>query len=269
MTFAGLHVTKCRLCGQPRAGVEGLCSDCSRALTRARQGPAALRSAPSASARKPRGVERIVLTSPVESESARSPARGRAVLWAAMGVVAVVLVLALMGGRSPVRPAEPKVAERAARTVPILLDAPSESEPAEAAFVPAPQDHESVGAQSPSLPHESTRASVTRPTRSAASASPGARPAPDAKSGGDALRANAVAAPTPVVEPPVQQAQARTSAAPSTASGDDAQALASALENCSGEKFLAGVICEQKVRLRYCEGKWGQVPQCTPKPRVD
>ena len=70
----------------------------------------------------------------------------------------------------------------------------------------------------------------------------------------------------PEVEPPVQQA--RVNVAPS-ASNSDEQSLASALEKCSSEKFLAGVICEQKARLRYCEGKWGQVPQCTAKPRVD
>ncbi len=50
---------------------------------------------------------------------------------------------------------------------------------------------------------------------------------------------------------------------------DDGQVLASALEKCAEEKFLAGVICEQKARLRYCEGKWGQVPQCTARPRPD
>ena len=47
------------------------------------------------------------------------------------------------------------------------------------------------------------------------------------------------------------------------------KSLTTALKKCSDEKFVAGVICEQKARLRYCEGKWGQVPQCTAKPHVD
>jgi hypothetical protein len=70
----------------------------------------------------------------------------------------------------------------------------------------------------------------------------------------------------PDAEPPVQHAS--MSVAPSASSSDE-QSLAGALEKCSAEKFLAGVICEQKARLRYCEGKWGQVPQCTAKPHVD
>jgi hypothetical protein len=267
MTLAALHVTKCRLCGQPQAGPEGLCSDCSRALARARQGSAALKSAPAASPRKARAVERIVLTSPVESEVVRTPARGRAVLWAVIGMVAVVLVLVGTAGLSPPRIVEPKVSERAARIVPPLHEPASENDdPAETEALPAPQRKASVGDESPSSQKESTRAPVTRPARSAASALSGARPASDAKSG-DAAGANGAAAPTAEIEPPVQQAHANVAA--SGANGDDGQALASALERCNEEKFLAGVICEQKVRLRYCEGKWGQVPQCTAKPRVD
>jgi hypothetical protein len=249
MTLTALHVTKCRLCGQPQAGLEGLCADCSRALTRARQGSAALKGAPAASARKARAIDRIVLTSPVESEDARSPARGRAVLWAAIGVVAVVLVLAATAGLSPPRPVEPRVSQRTPRIVPPLIEPAAEDEPTEAEAVPTPtQRKAAVGAESPSLPSDSKRAPVTRSARGSASASSGMRAATDAKSGGDDARANGTTAPAPDPEPPVQQA--RASMAPSNASGDDAQALARALEKCSEEKFLAGVICEQKVRLR-------------------
>jgi hypothetical protein len=259
MPLDALHVTKCRLCGQSQAGREGLCSDCSRALTRARQGSAALKSAPAGSARKARAVSRIVLTSPVEPEKPRQPANGRVVLWAAIGVVAVVLVLGITAGLSPPRTVEPKVLERATKAVlPPLLEPASENEPAES--VPAAPNTPLMAAEPPSPPKESKRTSATRPARAAASAL-----ASDAKSSPDAASANGAAAPQ--IEPPVQQA--RVNVVPSAASGDDDQALARALEKCGEEKFLAGVICEQKVRLRYCEGKWGKVPQCTAKPRVD
>jgi hypothetical protein len=33
--------------------------------------------------------------------------------------------------------------------------------------------------------------------------------------------------------------------------------------------FLGRVVCEQKVRLQYCEGQWGKVPQCPGGPNAD
>ena len=38
--------------------------------------------------------------------------------------------------------------------------------------------------------------------------------------------------------------------------------MAEGIARCGGENFFAGVICEQKVRLQYCEGYWGRVAQC-------
>jgi hypothetical protein len=67
-------------------------------------------------------VERIVLTSPVDGETGRAPARGRAVLWAVTGMVALVLVLAATAGRSPQRTVEPNAPAHAARVVPPLLE---------------------------------------------------------------------------------------------------------------------------------------------------
>jgi hypothetical protein len=214
-------------------------------------------------------VERIVLTSPTEGENARRSARGRALLWAVTGMAAVVLIFVATAGRSPQRAVEPKAAAHATRIVPPLLEPTSEDLQLDAAQggaapLPAPQPSTPTVIE-PLPPEKSPKAPATRPARVAASAS-GARAPSDAKSGGDTSRANAVAPPMPDVEPPVQQA--RMSVAASTSSSDE-QSLASALEKCSNEKFLAGVICEQKARLRYCEGKWGQVPQCTAKPRVD
>ncbi len=267
MSLAALRMLKCRLCAQPSAGSEGLCRDCSRALARARRGSAVLKGASTGLPRKPRMVERIVLTSPADAENARTPARGRAVLWIVTGMVALVLVLAAMAGRLPERAVEPKVSERATRVVTPLLEPTSENlqadaAPAGAAPLPAAQRGTPVVANPLPLQKESQKSPATRPARAAA----GVRSPSNAKSADDASRVNGASAPIPEVEPPVQQA--RVNVAPSTASSDE-QSLANALEKCSEEKFLAGVICEQKARLRYCEGKWGQVPPCTAKPRVD
>ncbi|HVN35324.1 MAG TPA: hypothetical protein VMU96_08725 [Casimicrobiaceae bacterium] len=259
MTFAALRVTKCRLCGQPPGGRGGLCSDCSRALARARQGPASSRSGSAGAAHRQRMVERIVLTSPVDPEPARSSKKAGAALWATVGVVAVVVVLAAAANFSLPRPADVKVGERPARVLPRLVESATEGEPADA-------ESSAVSAKmaaDTALPsQDSAPASVHRPVRGA----PPVRAAADAKAG-DASHTSAVVLPQPAIEPPVQTARANI--APSPAAVDDDQALAGMLEKCGEEKFLAGVICEQKVRLRFCEGKWGQVPQCTKKPHVD
>ncbi len=192
-----------------------------------------------------------MLTSPVDPEPARSPKKAHAALWATIGVVAVVAVLIATANLTPSRPVEIKVSERPARTIPPpMLEPGTQSEPLE----PEPPAPQKV-AEPPPLPKESTKA--LRPQRSA----PAPRPVVEPKA------TDAAPAPAPQVEVPVQQARAST--APTPANAGDGQTLATMLEKCSEEKFLAGVICEQKVRLRYCEGKWGQVPQCTKKPHVD
>ena len=69
-------------------------------------------------------------------------------------------------------------------------------------------------------------------------------------------------APTePAVVAPVPQAEmvppAREAPAP-----DRWQVMADQVARCGRESFLAGVICEQRVRLKYCEGYWGVAAQC-------
>lgn len=38
------------------------------------------------------------------------------------------------------------------------------------------------------------------------------------------------------------------------------------LSRCTREDFIARVICDQRVRLRYCDGYWGKVTQCPGNP---
>lgn len=91
--------------------------------------------------------------------------------------------------------------------------------------------------------------------------------APDtaASSQGDAVDtpdpapAEAAGTPAPVAAP----------AAPEPAVADRWQAMNAAIAACRRETFLAGVICEQRVRLRYCEGFWGDVPQCGKRSPSD
>jgi hypothetical protein len=69
-------------------------------------------------------------------------------------------------------------------------------------------------------------------------------------------------APTqPAVVAPVAPADlvppAREAPAP-----DRWQVMADQVARCGREGFLAGVVCEQRVRLKYCEGYWGVAAQC-------
>jgi hypothetical protein len=59
-------------------------------------------------------------------------------------------------------------------------------------------------------------------------------------------------APAPVIAPPVPEAPPP----------DRWQLMADSISRCGREGFFAGVICEQRVRIKYCEGHWGQAAQC-------
>lgn len=73
-----------------------------------------------------------------------------------------------------------------------------------------------------------------------------------------------VAAPPPAVSAP--QAPVRTAqpanVAPAAPVPDRWAQFAEDLHHCERETFLSRVVCDQRVRLRYCDGYWGKVPQC-------
>jgi hypothetical protein len=34
------------------------------------------------------------------------------------------------------------------------------------------------------------------------------------------------------------------------------------LARCASGDFFGRILCDQRVRREYCDGRWGQVPQC-------
>jgi hypothetical protein len=46
------------------------------------------------------------------------------------------------------------------------------------------------------------------------------------------------------------------------AAPDRGQLLAAALARCSGDNFFSRMACEHRSRAQYCDGLWGQHPQC-------
>lgn len=57
-----------------------------------------------------------------------------------------------------------------------------------------------------------------------------------------------VPAPTPLATPPRPV--------------DRWQQMASDMVNCPRENVFSRAVCEESIRLRYCEGYWGSVPEC-------
>ena len=50
---------------------------------------------------------------------------------------------------------------------------------------------------------------------------------------------------------------------------DKWQLMSAALARCGSEGLLSRYTCEQRVRLQYCDGSWGQVSQCVSGPIND
>jgi len=263
---------KCRLCGQPTAGPDKLCGDCARALRRAREGSAAVRNVPMSPASRADAAVATVAPRPLMLTSAPAPGWRRRVAWAAVGLVAIGIVY--LAQREPDRRHASDAVVVVDRSLAPLAErsdvdsvpgsTPLETLPSTArvktAGVPAP----SAARATPRVPARAnagtTGAKVPtnlEPGSGSSPYTPAIEAAPRKPDGGTQSETEA------------SQQLARASFPQSAATADGAQALAGALEKCGEEKFLAGVICEQKARLRYCDGKWGQVPQCTSRPRAD
>lgn len=91
--------------------------------------------------------------------------------------------------------------------------------------------------------------------------------------GSKSARTKLVAPPVPaVVEAPIPA----PIAAPAVAAPvreppkpDKWQLMDAALIRCGNQNLFARIACEQRVRLQYCDGAWGQVSQCVSGPVND
>jgi hypothetical protein len=75
------------------------------------------------------------------------------------------------------------------------------------------------------------------------------------------------AAPAVVAEAvPVPERPQVAAAAPKAPVVDRWTQMNDELSRCTREDFISRVICDQRVRFRYCNGYWGAVPQCPGNP---
>ena len=90
-----------------------------------------------------------------------------------------------------------------------------------------------------------------------------------------ARKAAVATAPKSPPAPPVVQPEAAPAPAPPPVAAAPRKAapavdrwvlMAEELSRCTREDFISRVICDQRVRFRYCEGYWGKTPQCPGNP---
>ncbi|TMH62117.1 MAG: zinc-ribbon domain-containing protein [Betaproteobacteria bacterium] len=76
-------------------------------------------------------------------------------------------------------------------------------------------------------------------------------------------------APQPSPKAPAKPAPVVAAAPAAAAEPDRWQMYADAMGRCGREDFFKRFSCEQRARLYYCEGYWGQVAQCPSAPTRD
>ena len=278
---AGPPSVKCRICGRATGRSSKLCDQCIAAVKRARQVPTIT-------------SQFLPHTGPDIDEQAtasgsRSALRRRSSRWswlpttpgawgvlvaftvfgAAVGVTGYLAVQeiterAVLIGMPPVAP-DPAGAR--ASVAPTDESAERVAPAASMETVDAPTfDSAPVITEPPQQTLAPERAGLRRPATENRIPKGGAAPAnpravvravePETTGATDAAELGAPA-PTVASAPIAQQSPM----------ADRWETMSAAIANCSRESFLAGVVCSERVRLQYCEGFWGQVPQCRAATR--
>jgi len=213
-----------------------------------------------AAASAPVSVEEAVFAAPPSSDA---PSSSKTPL--IIGAVAIVVVIAIGfvgyralyggGGHEPVAAAEPpKASEPSATTMgatePVKDAVAPPVAPAEAPSSNPAEEPPKIATASDGLPGTP----VTPVKASTRSAQPKTASKTEPAIDSAPMPAPAVKAP-----PKATQVAAATSAA---AQPDRWQMYADAMGRCAHEDFFKRFGCELRTRNQYCQGYWGQVPQC-------
>lgn len=272
----------CKICGRPSAAGAKLCADCraarkraydatitqpllalagagtvSRTLSRLRRSDASPEAKARRAARKAEAAAKAAALPAAAPPAVAKSAQSRSLLWVllAVGVVLAGVAGWYLPNRAPATseagdsasPSPAPTEQRASNPQPEPANAsPAASAPATLPPLPTIVERELI----PYSPAPGKPASAKR----VVAAPKTAPPPPEAPAEAEIVR------PAPPAPP---------AAAPKPAPRIDTwQQMAEAIGRCP-EGFLGRVVCEQRVRLQYCEGHWGQVPQCPGGPNVD
>ncbi|MEP7062438.1 MAG: hypothetical protein ABI881_08565 [Betaproteobacteria bacterium] len=197
---------------------------------------------------------------------AASPSTGIPKPYIVIAVVALVILVGAwvawraVGGNSQVgdelattNSATP--AESKSETPPPAADATTSSTPAPTL----------AAATSPPTPPADNAAAT--PDTDASPAPDVAKAAPKAahKAAAKARPQPAAPLPSTAIAPAPEPRAAAAPAAKAAPRADRWAQMANEMNACAGN-FLERVVCEQKVRIHYCDGYWGKVPQCPTGP---
>ena len=249
-------VKGCRICHGPTLPGMRLCTQCKAALKRARQETVSELIPSPARAPSARNARRSAAPRAV-AEPGPGHSRTRAGRWR---IAAIVLCVAAAAGVAygALRLARPTDSLPDGQAVPSATSTPP---PGESLVPPRPEPAPGPDSSAPAptaakaaIPQETRHAPVPKTAPPASSRSGDVAPVPTAR----AFTLFA-AAPEP---PPPQPVVAPAPVAPPAPAPDRWQRMADAISQCGHEGFLAGAICEQRVRLQYCDGYWGKVAQC-------
>jgi len=251
----------CAICRQPALAGERLCAPCRSALKRARDSTVSDAMMP---ARRPRRRAATALpTQPGADASVPAKPAPRAG-WLARGIGLSMLGATLIAGgvwiahtRGIAGTIAPRYSVAPPESSAETIEAAAATRPAPAAPVAADKAA-SAGRDDPA----STRTIDAR-------ALPASITLPRGRAETDALAATAAgstaatSAPAPLVDPPLPPPVV-VAQAPARAAPDRWQRLAEQIESCPSDT-LKRAVCQESLRIEYCEGNWGRVAACPAK----
>jgi hypothetical protein len=229
------------------------------AAASARTGKRLLKPSQSVAATARRSAERTLLAKATPPASVAAPQRRHATWMIAM-VVAALVVTATFAARHvfvtpKIEPAiaaeQPATPVAASVTVspPVPL-ATFTATPGLAAPIADPAVTSAAGPEAPATRIDAAKRAAAKPRLTPVEVTPPpAEPAP-------VVQTLAVA---PAAPPPAAREAPRP---------DPWQQLNDSLARCAGGLFDR-IVCDQRVRAQFCEGQWGQVPQCPTRTPTD
>jgi hypothetical protein len=267
----------CQICGRRSAPGAKLCDDCraarkrafdatitqplmamagtgtvSRTLARLRRAEASPESKARRAARKAKAAAESA--APVAAApAARKSVGSRSLLWPlllSLGVALAVIAGWHLPSHSPETDADSIATPSVAPQTGVGAQSAS-PKPAEPALPPAALPPLPTIVERELVPYAPPAGKAAAPKRTVAP-KPAVAPEPPAE-------VEIVRVPTPAPSPPVAQPAPRV---------DPWQQMKETIGRCP-DGFLDRVVCEQRVRLQYCEGHWGQVPQCPGGPSAE
>ncbi len=268
---------KCLICGRVSLPGAKLCPDCSSARKRAfaatvtqplldaagsgRHGRQLLRPSQSVAATARRTAERSMQPKPPVDQPVVAPSRRMEMVFLSAGCVAILLIGAYVARQihNSRQLDEPPVAGQAAL-------AGTDARATSVSVVPPALAPKAVG----QMPTPAATAAMPEMESSPVPAK--SEPAKRANSRPRSAPVEATTAPADPAPPPPVIAVAPAPVPPAAREApkpDALQLMKDGLARCATGNIIDRILCDQRVRREYCDGRWGQVPECSSTVATD